>query len=302
MGANYIFSLTPTFTQGLVFGQLSILVLLILILKYLFLESEPPSSASPLAYSGPSFDRERVSKSRTSVDDTVLGSGKDGAESTAWFNLLLRQVVKTYRSKLRNDLPGPDGDEVARRRIERFANSIRPQSFVDPIHILSVDLGSSAPRISNTRIKERNPDTTELDQAVFDMNYTDTLSVSLSTSVLFHYPIPYFVRLPITLNVSLSLFSSSVLLTPPDPLSTNPTLTITLPPTFTLELKTTSLMGRHAKLADVPKLHEMIQAQVRRVLAERGTWKVVMPWVATVEEVKEELVREEDPALVVDDS
>lgn len=49
-------------------------------------------------------------------------------------------------------------------------------------------------------------------------------------------------------------------------------------------------MGSRAKLADVPKLHEMIQAQVRRALAERGTWKIVMPWVASVEEVKQEVL------------
>ncbi|KAI5123634.1 hypothetical protein M0805_003448 [Coniferiporia weirii] len=300
MGSNYIFSLTPTFTQGLVFGQLSILVLLTLILKYLFLDSEPHYETPALSYTTPSLDNGITNRPKSGVQRSVTepGSGEDGLESAAWFNLLLRHIVQTYRSKLRNDLMGPEGDEVARRRIERFANSIRPQSFVDPIHILSVDLGTSAPRIANARVKDRDSGGEEPDQAIFDMTYTDTLSVSLSTSVLFHYPVPYFVRLPVTLNVSLSLFSSPVLLTPPDPLSVNPTLTVSLPPTFILELKTTSLMGRRAKLADVPKLHEMIQAQVRRVLTERGTWKVVMPWVATVEDVlKEELAKGEDPVL-----
>ncbi|EJD03976.1 uncharacterized protein FOMMEDRAFT_167266 [Fomitiporia mediterranea MF3/22] len=282
MGTNYIFSLTPTFTQGLVLGQLSILGLLTLILKYLFLDSGPSRAASPLSYSTSSFDGERTTKSRMHVPIEI--ESEDGTDPAAWFNLILRQVVETYRSKLRNDLPGPEGDEIARRRIERYANTIRPASFVDPICILSVDLGSSAPRISNARIKDRNVRLKEPDQAVFDMTYVDTLSVSLSTSVLFHYPIPYFVRLPITLNVALSLFSSSVTITPPDPLSTNPTLTVSLPSNFTLELNTTSLMGSRAKLADVPKLHEMIQAQVRRILSERGTWKIVMPWLTTVKE------------------
>lgn len=40
------------------------------------------------------------------------------------------QVVETYRSKLRDDLPGAEGEEIARQRIERFANSIRPEAFV----------------------------------------------------------------------------------------------------------------------------------------------------------------------------
>lgn len=41
----------------------------------------------------------------------------------------------------------------------------------------------------------------------------------------------------------------------------------------------------------------MIQAQVRQVLAERGTWKVVLPWVADVEEVKEEVAKEDESIL-----
>lgn len=141
--------------------------------------------------------------------------------------------------------------------------------------------------------------------------YTDTVSVSLSTSALFHHPVPFFVRLPVTLNVSLSLFAATVriafksrggalidmfqlLVTPPDPLSPHPTLTVSLMPDFALELNTTSLLGSRAKLSDVPKLHELIQAQVRRVLTERGTWKVVLPLLSTVEEVQEDVARQRD--------
>ena len=42
-------------------------------------------------------------------------------------------------------------------------------------------------------------------------------------------------------------------------------MTFTLPPDFNLILRTTSLMGSRAKLADVPKLHELITNQVRHV-------------------------------------
>jgi len=287
---NYLFSFTPTFTQGLVLGQLSILLLLAIILKYLFLDSGPPPPYIPLPYSTPSFDRDSVpSRTKHAANAKGAARDRDESESAEWFNLVLRQVVETYRSKLRNDISGPEGEEIARQRIERFANSLRPESFVDPIHVLSVDLGCSAPRISNARLSTRaSHEADDVDRAEFDMTYTDTLSVSFTTSVLFHYPVPYFIRLPITLTVSLSLFSSTITLIPPDPRSQNPTLTISIPPTFTLNLNTTSLMGSRAKLADVPKLHEMIQAQVHRALAERGTWKIVMPWVANVDEVKQE--------------
>lgn len=36
-------------------------------------------------------------------------------------------------------------------------------------------------------------------------------------------------------------------------------------------------MGSRAKLANVPKLHELIQHQVRRVLASRVSWQVPLP-------------------------
>jgi maintenance of morphology protein 1 len=84
-------------------------------------------------------------------------------------------------------------------------------------------------------------------------------------------------------------------ITPPAPGAHAPSLTLHVPPTFTLELKTTSLLGSRAKLADVPKLHGLIQAQLRRALAARGEWRVVLPGLASVAEVKEEVRREAGP-------
>lgn len=82
---------------------------------------------------------------------------------------------------------------------------------------------------------------------------------------------------------------------------------------FTLDLKTTSLMGSRAKLADVPKLHELITHQVRisrsyslasshfpfkirRAITEKGVWKVVLPGLASVEEVREDVQRQREAA------
>lgn len=53
-------------------------------------------------------------------------------------------------------------------------------------------------------------------------------------------------------------------------------------------------MGSRAKLADVPKLHELIHAQIRRVLTERCTWKVVLPHVASVQAVRENISKDKD--------
>ncbi|KAJ7293267.1 maintenance of mitochondrial morphology protein 1 [Mycena rebaudengoi] len=271
---NYILSLQPTFTQGLILGQLSILVLLGLILKYLFLDStEYPFETSSYH---PRVDRDLLHRKRNISSHSIDESTDDKAESAEWFNMLLHQVVEIYRSKLRDGLPGAEGDEVARKRIEDYANQIRPPGFLDHINIHSVDLGVSAPRLCNARIKRQNC-AEPLSEAEVAVSYTDTISLALSTSYLFNYPMPSFARLPVSLTISLSLFKSSIIITPPSPTSPAPVLTIAIPPDFTLDLTTTSLMGSRAKLANVPKLHELIQHQVRRILAAREPWRVVLP-------------------------
>ena len=120
---------------------------------------------------------------------------------------------------------------------------------------------------------------------------------------------PSFARLPISLTISLSQFNSLVRLisclhihnilpsvqvrvTPPPPTSTVPVVIIEIPPTFQLDITTTSLMGSRAKLANVPKLHELIQHQLRRLLAARGTWNIVLPGLAGAAESPGEIVED----------
>ncbi|KAJ7139811.1 hypothetical protein C8R44DRAFT_605728 [Mycena epipterygia] len=280
MANNYVFSLQPTFTQGLILGQLSILVLLVLILKYLFLDStEYPFETSSYH---PRVDNDLLLR-KQNVASHLSDSIDEKAESAEWFNMLLHQAI--YRSKLRDGLSGAEGDEVARKRIEDYANKIRPPGFLDHINIHSVDLGVSAPRLYNARIKRQN--CSEPLSAEFDVSYTDTISLALSTAYLFNYPMPSFARLPVSLTISLSLFKSSIIITPPSPTSPLPVITLAIHPDFTLDLTTVSLMGSRAKLANVPKLHELIQHQVRRILAAREPWRVVLPGVSGVVEVRQ---------------
>ncbi|TRM65767.1 hypothetical protein BD626DRAFT_452963 [Schizophyllum amplum] len=289
MSGNYLFSLTPTFTQGLVLGQLSILVLLMLILKYLFLDSTK-APFETTSYQ-PGAERHARKGGHAPLDlgdlDDVDAKSPISAE---WLNSLVRQILNVYRSKLRDDLDGMAGDEVARRRVEAYANRVLPSSFLDHVTIHSVDLGVRAPKFSNPRTRR---DSDDINVTEFDVEYTDTVSVSLATSYLFNYPAPSFARLPIELTVSLAVFKSTISISPPSPKAHAPVLTLMIHPTFTLDLKTNSLMGSRAKLANVPKLHELIQHQVRRVLASRATWNVVLPGLGhTVAEVKQEMRKE----------
>lgn len=91
-----------------------------------------------------------------------------------------------------------------------------------------MDLGVSAPRLYRARpralntplvepvrrgrsvVSEARSNCSSRQQIEVDMQYTDTLSVSISTSVLLNYPLPSFARLPISLTISLAVFSSTV--------------------------------------------------------------------------------------------
>lgn len=142
MGSGYIFSLQPTFTQGFILGQLSILALLAVVIKYLFLDTEP---AQNVAERTSPVSQPTRPATRLDGDPTLVES-----ESTEWLNALLHQVCRcnmfeyfymstrhwdnqvadVYRSKLRDDLQGIEGDEVLRRRVEDFVNLMRPSGVL----------------------------------------------------------------------------------------------------------------------------------------------------------------------------
>jgi len=92
------------------------------------------------------------------------------------------QVTDIYRLKLRDDLQGVEGDEVLRRRVEGFVNLMRPSGILvstfpivllclsvkretrhkDQIEVHSVNLGVSAPHLSNARSRPvAGPDSLE---------------------------------------------------------------------------------------------------------------------------------------------
>ena len=94
---NYIFTLTPTFTQGLILGQISILLLVYFILKYLFFESKSAHLLDPSSSEDVPFFRQSSSAEKfisTAYLQTQLKDGhdEDSAESTEWLNVLLKQV------------------------------------------------------------------------------------------------------------------------------------------------------------------------------------------------------------------
>ena len=95
MASAYIFTLQPTFTQGLILGQCSILFLLFLVLKYLFFDTDPDRPYRKASYPPKveldSSDEESIA---ARIDLSSLEATKrDGdSESSEWLNVFLQQV------------------------------------------------------------------------------------------------------------------------------------------------------------------------------------------------------------------
>jgi maintenance of morphology protein 1 len=77
--------------------------------------------------------------------------------------------------------------------------------------------------------------------------------------------------------------AEQAVITPPSPSSLAPALTLAVLPNFTLELQSRSLLGSRAKLADVPKLHELIDSQIRRAISRWGTLRISLPGLPHIE-------------------
>lgn len=98
---NFIFTLQPTFTQGLILGQLSIIVLLFFVLKFLFFEPTVHPFET-VSY------QPRAESTRKPFNNDALPSPKPedilegGPESTEWFSALIQQVCPNALQSFRN--------------------------------------------------------------------------------------------------------------------------------------------------------------------------------------------------------
>lgn len=95
MASAYILTLQPTFTQGLILGQCSILFLLFLVLKYLFFDTDPDRPYRKASYPPKveldSSDEESIA-ARIDLSSLETSKWEGESESSEWLNVFLRQV------------------------------------------------------------------------------------------------------------------------------------------------------------------------------------------------------------------
>ncbi|CAO3679215.1 unnamed protein product [Rhizopus microsporus] len=292
-------SSTLSFVKGFILGQLSVIIVMILVLRYLFTEdvkrvkkryipSRPSSNTVPsVASAAAALPNDHVTLK------TYYNVIHHPPESTDWLNVLLAQVILQYRqdANINNRLS---------RSLDRVLNGGVLPSFVGPIHVTELNLGQEFPIFSRARI--RPSDEVGSMRAEIDFEYNDQVTLGIETQLILNWPRQAFAVLPVSLVLSVARFSGTLtieLMNPPET-TTKPKIpieryiAISSYSDFILDLQVQSLIGSKTKLEDIPKLTDLIQTKLRNMYIDKLVYpqflKVKVPnmWKQEEEEEEEE--------------
>ncbi|GAB5590471.1 ERMES complex subunit mmm1 [Umbelopsis nana] len=260
------------FVKGLLLGQLSVIIVIAFVLRYMFLEDvhqgkKQLSRLSPAAKSQTNMKRVPSTTAHI-LDKTFYDILHHPPESTDWLNVLLAQAMSQYRDDAQlNDRLILAIDEV-------LNGGVRP-GFFGPIHVTELSLGDEFPIFSNARI--RPSDDIGSMRAEIDFEFSDQMSLGVETQLILNWPRVDFAALPISLLLSVVRFSGTLTIELINPPETSTATTIPLDryvaissySDFTLDFTVRSLLGSRTKLEDVPKLTDLITSKLRNVYMDR---------------------------------
>ncbi|RCK59402.1 Maintenance of mitochondrial morphology protein 1 [Candida viswanathii] len=289
-----------TFTQGLVLGQISVIFIIIVFVKFfVFADSSTiPTKKSSIDASGIIVKRNRVTKKdgtsdeiiedeklldtrhkiSTILEKTYYDVNNHSPESLDWFNVLVAQTISQLRTEALL------GDNIY-HSLNDFLETTSIPEFIDKINLTEIDIGDDFPIFSNCRIKY-GEDLGRL-EAKIDVDLSDTLTLGISTKLLLNQPRPLTAVLPVSLAVSIVRFSGcltvSLINTKDIDLKNiekegqesdaeddgGTALMFSFSPDYRLEFVVKSLIGSRAKLQDVPKISSLIESKLRTWFIER---------------------------------
>ncbi|KAI8976453.1 hypothetical protein BDB01DRAFT_802919 [Pilobolus umbonatus] len=261
---------TISFLKGFILGQMSIVVMVLLVVRYLFTEDVErvkkryiPSRLS----NTPSKDAMKIASNYV-TSKTYYDLIHHPPESTDWLNVLLAQLLVQYREDATLN------DRLIHTLDEVLNSGVKP-SFLGPIHVTELNLGEEFPIFSNARI--RRSDEIESMRAEIDFEYNDQVTLGITTQLILNWPRDAFAALPISLVLSVVKFSGTLTIELVNPPATNIQpeiaieryIAISSHSDFILDLKVQSLIGSKTKLENVPKLTDIIQTKLRNVYIDK---------------------------------
>lgn len=300
--------LSWSFAQGLVVGQLSVVVVLIFFIKFfIFSDSSakhnpnPAKNASSLHSESRSFisphffttmmsrkgneepesnddENERSRQINDILEKTYYNVDTHPAESLDWFNVLIGQTIQ----QLREEAWQKDNIVYSLNAfIERKAQEL--PSYLDSIKITELDIGHDFPIFSNCRIQYSPNSNRKKLEAKIDIDLNDRLAVGIETRLLLNYPKPITASLPINVTVSIIRFQACLTVsltkaeefvpTSPDSMEDNNDtgyfLMFSFAPEYRMEFETQSLIGARSKLENIPKIGSLVEHQIKKWFVER---------------------------------
>ncbi|CCE73127.1 Piso0_000147 [Millerozyma farinosa CBS 7064] len=214
---------TWNFTHGLVIGQLSVILVIGIFIKFfVFADSQAgPTSASSggdsLGIVVRSGDKDsngtERSNGKADSEPKMIGNAKistilektyydvdnHAPESLDWFNVLIAQMISQLREEALLS------ENIYHSLNEFLTNSELPD-YLDTIRITEIDIGDDFPIFSNCRIKHSKDGSGRL-EAKIDVDLADTLTFGIETKLVLNHPKPFTAVLPIHLSVSIVRFS-----------------------------------------------------------------------------------------------
>ncbi|CUM54536.1 Maintenance of mitochondrial morphology protein 1 [Debaryomyces fabryi] len=218
---------TWSFTQGLVVGQLSVIVVVAIFIKFfVFADSSATTtttSSSNKDISGIIVKRNKnlrgtlnedkdlnggkedeynlpnLSKISTILEKTYYDVENHSPESLDWFNVLIAQTI----SQLRTEALLSDN---IYHSLNEFLTNLDLPDYLDKVKLTEIDIGDDFPIFSNCRIKHSKDGSGRL-EAKIDVDLSDTLTLGIETRLLLNHPRPLTAVLPVQLSVSIVRFS-----------------------------------------------------------------------------------------------
>ncbi|KAF9579974.1 ERMES complex subunit mmm1 [Lunasporangiospora selenospora] len=237
-----------SFTMGLLLGQLSVVVIVIVCFKYLLLEDvrygRKPRSFSNRGAAIPAPPTKPSLPSTTTIlNKTFYDVHDHPPESLDWMSVLFAQAIAQYR----------DDSKVNNRLIKALAEAlnggVRPD-WVGHIRVTELNLGEDFPR------------------AEIDLDFNDQIMLGIETSVLINWPRPRIAALPVSLVLSVIKFQATITLQF-NTIDGQQHISISTLPDFDLEFGVQSLLGARTKLEDVPKVTDLITSKLRSFFIDK---------------------------------
>ncbi|TGO22643.1 hypothetical protein BPAE_0160g00190 [Botrytis paeoniae] len=238
-----------SFTQGLLLGQLSIVILIGAFIKF-FIFGDPPSpdvsaalraterrsrtlahkrSLLTLRSSTPRHASQPLNRKRSSVlrnpaplttnailSKTYYNVDSHQPESLDWFNVLIAQTIAQFRADAQHD-------DAILTSLTKVLNGGNRPDFLDEIKVTELSLGEDFPIFSNCRVIPVDEDGMTLGreggaagrehgrlQARMDVDLSDFITLAVETKLLLNYPKPLVAVLPVALAVSVVRFSGTL--------------------------------------------------------------------------------------------